>query len=391
MARKKKEETVESTVPRKESLASRLAAIDKLLEKATEEGIAVGGRPSKSEAVKERLTFKFIPTPCDALNEALGGGFLKGKFTTVSGLEDSGKTFLLIETIAQHMSVDPDFSVIWAEAEDTLDKKKISKIFPSIDWDRFIVLYPTREGGAEGVANLLESALQILSPDMIVINTLKMLIPKSEIDKPLDKVSVAAQARFNADFVKKFLTLCGEKRTAMILIQQLTTKIGTYGDPLVIGGGNSIRYNSMVLMDLRSCSIADTDPITKDTGKKIHALIKKNHAVIDRNPYCTIEYFVEYGKGIEQTMTLLKQLLEKGILTKRGAYIDLLDENGEQQEGWTWYGKNAFKKDVEEHPEKMEKLKSLIAGNMTQDVSEEEMAEIKAEEEAEAKALKEEK
>ncbi len=388
MARKKKEEAAVAETSQKISLAAQLSAADKLLQKATEEGIIVGGRVTKSNAVRDRLTFKFIPTPCDALNEALGGGFICGKFNVISGAEDSGKTSLALETISENMKTDPNFLVLWLEAEDTLDKEQISKVFTGIDWERFIILYPTRETGAEGIANLLESAMQIISPDMIVVNTLKMLIPKAEIDKPLEKVSVAAQARYNSDFVKKFLTLCGEKQSAMVLIQQLTTSIGKlYGDPLSLAGGLAIRYNAMNVMDLRKCSIDQNDPVTKETGMKIHATIKKNHAVIDRNPYVCIEYFVEYGKGIEQTMTLLKRLLEKGILTKRGAYIDYLDKNGEQQEGWTWYGKNAFKKDVEENPEKMAKLKSLITGNMTNAVTDEELAEIKAEEEAEAKAL----
>jgi recombination protein RecA len=387
MARKKKEETVVEETSKEMSLAERLSKLDKLCKEVTDSGIAVAGRVEKSAAVKNRLTFKFIPTPIDALNEALGGGIVRGKFTTISGTEDSGKTNLMLAVIGKNMQEDPNFCALWVESEESLDIQKAAELH-HIDLTRFHAIAPSRSTAAEGVANIIEAAIQASHPDLVVINTLKMLIPKSEIEKPMEKVSVAEQARYNASLIKKFITLCAETGTAMVFIQQLTTRIGQmYGDPLTLAGGLAIKYNSLVILDLRKCSIDQNDPITKETGMKIHATVKKNHAVIDRNPYCCVEYFVEYGKGIEQTMTLLKQLLEKGILTKRGAYIDLLDENGEQQDGWTWYGKKAFKTDMEENPEKLTKLKGLIAGSMTNNLSDAELAEIKAEEDAETEAL----
>ena len=394
MPKKKKnqsvqEETIE--IDSGMSLAEKQSKLDKFCKEITEQGIAVAGRVDKSQEVRDRLTFHFIPTPVDAVNEALGGGIPVGKISIIYGPSDSGKTGLALSTIGLNMQKNPNFTALWIESEESLDIDEASKLY-HIDVNRFFAIAPTRKTGAEGVASAIESAIQQVQPNVVVINSLKMLVPKSELDKPMDKVSVAEQARFNAMLMKKFVTLCAEAKTAMILIQHITTKIGgfsMYGDPTTMAGGLAIRFNSMVQLELKQLSIGDADPVTKETGMKIKARVTKNHCVIDRCPYCTAEYFIEYGKGVEVIISTLNILIEKGIVTKSGAWLYLLDDSGDKNPDWSWQGKSKFKEDMEENPNKFEKLRGLLSGSLAKQMTESEIEELKKQENKDQQMMEE--
>lgn len=351
--------------------------MDKICASATENNLAMAGRLVNNPELERRLTLRYIPTPCDELNQGLGGGIPISRITTVAGAPDSGKTGLMLETIAKNQKADPNFYVIWIETENSLDKLSIVNTY-KVDPARFYFQLQTRSAAAEGIGDLIETCVgSDASPDMVVINSLKMLVPKTEMGKSMTKVSVAEQARFNSNLMKKLVTLFSENECALVLIQDLSTNIGQmFGDPLQVCGGQSIRYNSSIMLDLRKLSIQETDPIKRDEGLKIKASIKKNHCITDRFPYVSVEYFVEFGKGIEKNIALLHKLIDNNLLISKGAWIRRFDADGIEMPDYVWNGKTAFKRDMDAHPEKFAELKELVANSMIERLSEKEIEAI---------------
>lgn len=175
----------------KKSLAERLKSIDSLSKGINDKaGKAIAGRLGKNEELSEKLVAKFIPTPSLNVNEALGGGWPIGNFSIVCGVEDSGKTMLLLETIAKNQRENPDFVALWLESEASLKESSLDML--GIDRERFILLEHDREGAGEEAINRIEAYLAAGVCDMVVINSLKCLVPSEEFKKDMNSLQVGA-------------------------------------------------------------------------------------------------------------------------------------------------------------------------------------------------------
>lgn len=369
----------------KKSLAERLKMADTIAKKINDNaGKEIVGRISKSEEMQDRLKAKFIPTPSMNLNEAIGGGWPVGNISIVCGEEDSGKTGILLETIGKHHKEDPDFVAVWLESEASL-KDNTLKMF-GIDPERFILIEHDRDGAGEEAVNRLEAFLAAGIANMVVINSLKCLVPSEEFKKDMNSLQVGASARLNAKMMRKITAIVEEHQVAMVIVQHLTTQIGfLMGDPLVLAGGKAIRYGAMLIVDFRKRSIQESDPIKKDEGLKIGVTIKKNHIVTDRFPYVKTQYFVIYGQGTEVYLEALDLALAQGILSKAGAFIRLPDEDGNAKvingEKMQWQGSAKFRQYCIDNPEFFEDLKKMLKGEIV-NMSAEEIKEAITEEES---------
>ena len=209
----------------KKSLAERLKLVDSISKKINEKaGKEIVGRLSKNEELKERLKARFIHTPSMNINEAFGGGWPIGNISIVCGMEDSGKTAILLETIAKNQKEDPDFVALWLESEASLKDATIDMF--GIDRDRFIIIEHDRDGAGEEAINRIEAYLAAGVADMVVINSLKCLVPSEEFKKDMGSLQVGAQSRMNAKMMRKLTAIVEENQVAMILVQHLTTQIG---------------------------------------------------------------------------------------------------------------------------------------------------------------------
>lgn len=387
--KKKKEEEQESTETKMVPLAKRLQTMDKLCEQATKNGLALAGRITNPEVAK-RLELRYIPTPSPDINRAVGGGLPITRATIIAGAPDSGKTGLVLETIACNQKVDPDFVAVWIETEHSIDQKTLVNTY-HIDLNRFIVFFQNSTSAAEGIGDLLATILRSdVNPNIVVINSLKMLVPQDEIGKPMTKETIGKQARLNSALMKKLIPMFSESNAAFVMIQDLTTEIGKmYGDPLGIAGGWAIRYASSLTLDLRKLSIQDSDPIKRDEGLKIKLSVKKNHCITDRYPYVAVEYFVEFGHGIEKMLPVLAALIDMGAIEKAGAWLRMRDANGELMPDWSWNGKAAYKADMVAHPEKFDTLLKMAESKIITQLSDEEVKEIEQQEALDANAVKE--
>lgn len=368
----------------KKSLAERLKMVDSISKKINEKaGKEIVGRLSKNEELSERLKAKFIKTPSMNINEAFGGGWPVGNISIVCGMEDSGKTGILLETIALNQRENPDFVALWLESEASLKNTTLDMF--GIDRDRFIIIEHDRDGAGEEAINRIEAYLAAGVADMVVINSLKCLVPSEEFKKDMGSLQVGAQSRMNAKMMRKLTAIVEENEVAMVLVQHLTTQIGVmHGDPMQLSGGVAIRYGAMLIADFRKRSIQETDPIKREEGMKIGVTVKKNHIVTNRYPYVKTDYYIVYGQGTEVYLEAIDLAIKQGILTKAGAFIRVPDENGDAKivngEKMQWQGTARFRAYCMDNPEFFERLKASIKGDIAL-IDGEELSQIKAEEE----------
>lgn len=176
------------------------------------------------------LRFEFIPTPSENINAALGGGFVRGRIAEVAGENSSGKTSLLLETIAQDMKRDPDAIYGWFETENSFDPDYAFNV-KGIDPDRLIV-WEVSDEGAESGLDTLEMLIRSNTLKMIGINSVTGLVPKKELTNEMEKQEVAIQARMMSKLMRKITAIAGKTKTAVVFVNQMRTNVGVmYGDP----------------------------------------------------------------------------------------------------------------------------------------------------------------
>ena len=381
---------------RQKEMKAAIAAINK------KEGETVIGNINNEE-IAEKLKIYFIETPSMKLNNAIGGGVPRGKFTLVSGEKDSGKTMLLLETMAKGIKEDAEFVGVWFESEDSLENTSIEMfgITEKEQKERFVFM-KTGSIPAESVLDYVIRMAQA-GVDMIVINSLKCLTPEKELKDDMADANIAIQARLNAKFMRKIIPVIADSGTALCIVQHLATDIGVmYGDNKAITGGMAIQYNNMLTMQLRKASINSTHPLynVKDQYLAIKAKIIKNHCIPTRNPYVTVEYAVEIGKGIDVTQEILDVVFDAGIVDKAGAWIREYNENGPQEKGnerilpdgtkAAWNGMAKFVEYVNNNPDYFEYLRAKVEGNfVAESLSSEEIEQLKERESIEQQQLQE--
>lgn len=211
------------------SLAEKKKLMAQMIGKINDKvGKSVIGFASDPE-IENKITIKWIETPSLRVNELTGGGFPVGKISIVTGLEDSGKTSFLLETIAKNMKKDPDFMALWLETEQSLTVDML-KLF-NIDLDRIVVIHLDKDGAAEIALDRLEAALTSGIFNMAVINSLKCLTPSTEMESNMSQQTIGLQARLFSKLMRKIVTLISENECALVLVNHLSTNIGMmYGD-----------------------------------------------------------------------------------------------------------------------------------------------------------------
>lgn len=321
--------------------------------------------------IADSLTVKYLPTPNDDLNEAIGGGFPIGRTTIITGNPDSGKTSLALETIGQAMNREgnEDFTCLWLESENSLELNYIIDTF-HIDPNRFIVVEVNMKEGGEAALDQCASLLRTGAFDMFVINSMKALIPKTQLNKAIAEDTVALQARMNTKALSQYLSIIHEYNICLLIITHLSTMIGTIGrENLILSGGLFLRYGGSIILDCRKQTVLDTDPITKEEGQKYMISVKKNHVCPKIYPYVKVPHYIIYGEGTEVVLTTLRKAIDQGILRASGAWIFWDDKE------LKWNGKAAFREDMKKNPEILQTLRNMVYGNVDK-LTKEEMREL---------------
>lgn len=258
----------------------------------------------------EKLTTDVIPTGSLALDLAMGvGGLPKGRIIEIFGPEASGKTTLALHLIAEAQKKGGTAAFI--DAEHALDPQRAQKIGVNLD-DLLISQPDTGEQALEIADALIRSG----GIDVIVIDSVAALVPKSEIEGEMGESSIGVQARLMSQALRKLTGAINNTNTVTIFTNQLRQKIGVmFGNPETTPGGLALKFYSSVRIDVRKIeNIKNGDQVV---GSRHRVKIVKNKVA---PPFRIAEFDMDED-GISHQGELLDIGVELGILTKSGAFI----------------------------------------------------------------------
>lgn len=299
------------------------------------------------------------------IDAALGvGGFPRGRIIEIYGPESSGKTTVTLHAIAEVQKNGGTAAFI--DAEHALDPEYAKKL--GVDIDNLLLSQPDTGEQALEIADTLISSGAI---DMIVVDSVAALVPRSEIEGEMGDSHVGLQARLMSQALRKLSGSINKTKTIAIFINQLREKVGVvYGNPETTTGGRALKFYSTIRMEIRRGEAIKDG--TEQIGNKTKVKIVKNKVA---PPFRTTEVDIMYGEGISKIGELLDMAVDKDIVKKSGSWFSYNDERIGQ-------GRENAKKYISEHKEMQDEIYHLIreAYNIDGTASEESIEESSVEE-----------
>lgn len=285
-----------------------------------------------------------IPTGSLGLDLALGvGGYPKGRVIEIYGPESSGKTTLTLHAIAQAQKAGGIAAFI--DAEHAFDRFYAEKL--GVDIDNLIISQPDHgEQALEIADNLIRSG----AIDIIVIDSVAALTPKSEIEGEMGDSKMGLHARLMSQALRKLTSSISKTNCTVIFINQLREKIGVmFGNPETTTGGNALKFYASVRLDIRrSTQIKDSN--SEVQGNKTRVKVVKNKVA---PPFRTAEFDIMYGEGISKNGEIIDIGVDYEIIKKSGSWFSYQDTKLGQ-------GRDAVKSLLNDNPELMEELEQKI-------------------------------
>ena len=257
-----------------------------------------------------------ISTGSIGLDIALGiGGLPKGRIIEIYGPESSGKTTLALHCLAESQKAGGVCAFV--DAEHALDPQYAKKL--GVDLDELLISQPdTGEQGLEITDTLVRSG----AVNVVVVDSVAALTPKSELEGDMGDSSVGVQARLMSQAMRKLTGSISRSNCMVIFINQIRMKIGVmFGSPETTTGGNALKFYSSVRLDIRRIgAIKDRDEIV---GNATRVKVVKNKVA---PPFKQVEFDIMYGEGISKTGELLDLGVKAGVVEKSGAWYSYGDE-----------------------------------------------------------------
>lgn len=277
------------------------------------------------------------------LDLALGvNGYPKGRIIEIYGPESSGKTTLTLHAIAEAQKAGGIAAFI--DAEHAFDRNYAEKL--GVDIENLIISQPDNgEQALEIAENLIRSG----AIDIVVIDSVAALTPKSEIEGEMGDSKMGLHARLMSQALRKLTGTISKTHCTVFFINQLREKIGVmFGNPETTTGGNALKFYASVRLDIRrSSQIKDGENVI---GNRTKVKVVKNKVA---PPFKTAEFDIMYGEGVSKTGEILDLAVEFEIIKKAGSWFSYGDTKLGQ-------GRDAVKVLIKDNPELAEELEQKI-------------------------------
>jgi recombination protein RecA len=289
------------------------------------------------------MVVESFPTGCLSLDIALGvGGIPRGRVTEIYGPESSGKTTLCLHIIAEAQKMGG--TAAFVDMEHALDPVYSARL--GVDVDNLLISQPDM---GEQALEITETLVRSGAVDIIVIDSVAALVPRSELEGDMGDATMGVQARLMSQALRKLSGAIKQTNTAVIFTNQLRQKIGVmFGNPETTTGGNALKFYASVRIDIRRMqSIKVGSDIV---GNRTRARVVKNKVA---PPFRQVEFDIMYNEGISRSGDLLDLAVELDIINKRGSYYYYKDENLAQ-------GRENAKDYLRDNPELAFEIESII-------------------------------
>lgn len=320
--------------------AAKLEALKQAMGKI-EKSYGRGAIMKMGDEVVEKV--EVIPTGSIALNLALGvGGYPRGRVIEIYGPESSGKTTLAIHAIAQAQKAGGIAAII--DAEHAFDPYYARNLGVDID-----SLYISQPDNGEQALEIAEQLIRSAAIDVLVIDSVAALVPKSEIDGDMGDRQVGLQARLMSQALRKLTGTISRTKTCCIFINQLRAKIGAmFGPAETTTGGNALKFYSSVRLEIRpSTQIKKGE---EAIGRLAVVKVVKNKVA---PPFKRAEFDIMFGEGISRSGEILDMACDYDIIQKSGSWFSYDGSKLAQ-------GRDAAKQVIADNPELADELEAKI-------------------------------
>ena len=290
-----------------------------------------------------------IPTGSIGLDLALGiGGYPRGRVVEIYGPESSGKTTLAIHAIAEVQKQGGIAAFI--DAEHAFDAAYAKNL--GVDVDNLYISQPDNGEQALEIADHLISSGAV---DLVVIDSVAALTPKSEIEGEMGDSKMGLHARLMSQALRKLTATISKTKCTVIFINQIRMKIGVmFGNPETTTGGNALKFYSSVRLDIRRIgAIKNGEDIV---GNRTRVKVVKNKVA---PPFRKVEFDIMFGKGISRSGEVLDKAVDLDVVNKSGSWFTYGDTKLGQ-------GRDAVKQMIADNPELSEEIEAKIKEALTQ-------------------------
>jgi recombination protein RecA len=295
-----------------------------------------------------KMVIDAIPTGSLSLDLALGvGGIPRGRITEIYGPESSGKT-----TICQHIVAEVQKlggTAAYVDMEHALDPIYAAKC--GVDVDNLLVSQPDT---GEQALEITETLVRSGAVDLVVIDSVAALVPRSEIEGDMGDAQMGAMARLMSQALRKLSGAINQTKTSVIFTNQLRMKIGVmFGNPETTTGGNALKFYASVRLDVRR--IQSIKLGAEIVGNRTRVRVVKNKVA---PPFRTAEFDIMYNEGISKVGDLIDLATQLGIVDKRGAFFSY----GETRLG---QGRENSKEFLRQNPAMADDIEAVIRQRVT--------------------------
>ena len=284
-----------------------------------------------------------IPTGSIGLDLALGvGGYPRGRVIEIYGPESSGKTTLTLHAIAEAQKQGGIAAFI--DAEHAFDSAYASSL--GVDIENLLISQPDNGEQALEIADHLISSGAV---DLVVIDSVAALTPKSEIDGEMGDSKMGLHARLMSQALRKLTATISKTGCTCIFINQIRMKIGVmFGNPETTTGGNALKFYSSIRLDIRRIgAIKNGENIT---GNRTRVKVVKNKVA---PPFKKVEFDIMFGQGISRSGEILDKAVDLDIVNKSGSWFSYNETKLGQ-------GRDAVKQMISDNPELCEEIETKI-------------------------------